>query len=130
MAEAAELDTLVRLVWTLRAIHGYQGGLDHYARGAELARRLGRPEIELEMQWGEWAGYDTKCEEEDAAVDREQAAHEVGDDLRTQKAHSQDEEGLDGVGDHDVRVTANLTRYRCARVRKYKNPRLADCGLP
>lgn len=59
---ADELNTLVRLVWALRARGGYQGGLAHYERGAELARRLGRHEIEVEMQWAEWAGYDTACE--------------------------------------------------------------------
>lgn len=59
---ADELDTLVKLVWALRARGGYQGGLAHYQRGAELANRLGRHEIEVEMQWAEWAGYDTACE--------------------------------------------------------------------
>lgn len=59
---AAELDTLVKLVWALRTRDGYQGGLAHYPRGAELARRLGRHEIELEMQWAEWAGHDTACD--------------------------------------------------------------------
>lgn len=61
-AAAAELDTLVKLVWALRARGGYQGGLDHYARGAELARRLGRHEVELEMHWAEWAGHSTGCD--------------------------------------------------------------------
>lgn len=59
---AAELDTLIKLVWALRARGGYQGGLEHYRRGAELASRLGRHDIELEMQWAEWAGYDTACD--------------------------------------------------------------------
>lgn len=59
---AAELDTLIKLVWTLRARSGYQGGLEHYRRGTELAHQLGRHDIELEMQWAEWAGYDTACD--------------------------------------------------------------------
>ena len=64
--EAAELDTLLKLVWALRARGGYQGGLGHYARGAELASRLGRHEDELEMQWAEWAGHSTGCDFERA----------------------------------------------------------------
>lgn len=60
--EAEELDTLVKLAWALRARGGYQGGLDHYTRGAELAERLGRGEVALDMQWAEWAGYDTACD--------------------------------------------------------------------
>ncbi|HRE03301.1 MAG TPA: AAA family ATPase, partial [Ilumatobacteraceae bacterium] len=57
-----ELDTLVKLVWALRARGGYSGGLAHYRRGAELARLLGRHDVEVEMQWAEWAANDTACE--------------------------------------------------------------------
>ncbi len=59
---AAELETLLRLVWALRARGGYQGGLDHYERAAELAHRLGRDDVELEMQWAQWAGLCTSCQ--------------------------------------------------------------------
>jgi hypothetical protein len=40
--------------------------MDHYARAAELARRLGRPEVEMEMLWAEWAAFDTACDFERA----------------------------------------------------------------
>lgn len=56
-----ELDTLVKLVWARRARDGYPGGLPYYQRGAELADRLGRGDIEVEMQWAEWAAHDTAC---------------------------------------------------------------------
>jgi DNA-binding SARP family transcriptional activator len=61
-AAMAELDTLSTLVWVLRVQRGYPGGMEHYGRGAELARRLGRWDAELEMLWAEWAGYDTACD--------------------------------------------------------------------
>ena len=64
--DAAELGTLTTLIWALRARRGYQGGMEHYARAAELARRLGRPEVELEMLWAEWAAFDTACDFERA----------------------------------------------------------------
>ncbi len=59
---AAELATLVSLVWALRARGGYQGPVDHYARAAHLAEGLGRHDVALEMQWAEWAGHDTACD--------------------------------------------------------------------
>lgn len=83
-AAAEELDALLELVWVLRARSGYQGPLAHYRRGAELARRLGRPDVELEMQWGEWAGYDTTCDFERArpiARDFRSWAEEADDPL-------------------------------------------------
>jgi DNA-binding SARP family transcriptional activator len=73
-AAAAELDTLIKLVWTQRALRGYQGGMDHYQRGAELARRLGRSDVELEMVWAEWAAHDTSCDFERARPVAEQLA--------------------------------------------------------
>lgn len=54
---AAELGTLTKLVWVLRAQRGYAGGLEHHTRGVELARRLGLDDVQLEMQWAEWAGH-------------------------------------------------------------------------
>lgn len=65
-ADAAELDTLVRLVWVLWAQGGYGAGLAHYERAAELARRLGRHDVELDMQRGEWASHATSCDLERA----------------------------------------------------------------
>jgi DNA-binding SARP family transcriptional activator len=73
-AAAAELDTLTNLVWTQRALRGYQGGMDHYQRGAELARRLGRSDVELEMVWAEWAAHDTSCDFDRARPVAEQLA--------------------------------------------------------
>jgi DNA-binding SARP family transcriptional activator/tetratricopeptide (TPR) repeat protein len=73
-AAAAELDTITNLVWTQRALHGYQGGMDYYQRAAELARRLDRREVELEMVWAEWAAHDTSCDFDRARPVAEQIA--------------------------------------------------------
>ena len=78
----AELETLLKLTWAACARSGYQAGLEYYPRGIELARRLGRSEVELEMQWCEWAGYDTSCEFERArpVAERFRARADVSDD--------------------------------------------------
>lgn len=59
---AAELETLVKLVWALRARGGDSGARHHYARGAELARQLQRPDVELQLQWNEWSGACAACD--------------------------------------------------------------------
>ena len=81
-AATAELGTLSALVWALRAQQGYQGGMAHYARGADLARRLGRADVELEMLWAEWAAHETACDFEQArpAAERFRARAEESDD--------------------------------------------------
>ncbi|MHB1138670.1 MAG: ATP-binding protein [Microthrixaceae bacterium] len=81
-ADAAELDTLVRLVWVLWAQGGYGAGLAHYERGAELARRLGRHGVELDMQRAEWASHATSCDLERArpVADRFRSRAEESDD--------------------------------------------------
>ena len=79
---AAELETLVKLVWVLRARSGDAGARDHYARGAELARELRRPDVELQVQWNEWSGC---C----AASDFD-GARPVADRLRERAAESND----------------------------------------
>ena len=80
--DAAELNTLTNLIWALRARRGYQGGMEHYSRAADLARRLGRPEVELEMLWADWAAFDTACDFERArpVADRFRARAATSDD--------------------------------------------------
>lgn len=79
-ADAAELDTLVRLVWVLWAQGGYGAGLLHYERATELARRLGRHEVELDMQRAEWASHAISCDLE--------RARPVADRFRTRAEES------------------------------------------
>jgi DNA-binding SARP family transcriptional activator/tetratricopeptide (TPR) repeat protein len=58
----AELSALVRLASIARSLHGYGAILGLVDRGRELAQRLGARDLVVNLEWAEWAAYDTACE--------------------------------------------------------------------
>jgi hypothetical protein len=61
-AAAAEVDTLLRLVVLRRSRFGYTWQSPLFARARELARRAGRPDLEIEITALEWTAADVACD--------------------------------------------------------------------